>query len=211
MYYFIKTPWLLKKAYSNCTWSIPAYDKVMYLTFDDGPHPVATPVALDLLKQYNAKATFFCVGKNVEDYPDIYNRILEEGHRTGNHTFNHENGWKVSNEEYINSILKAEKYIHSNLFRPPYGRISKFQIKVLTTPSKNRPNPFRIIMWDVISADFDTALSPEQCTQNVLKHAKKGSVVIFHDSEKALPRMQLSLMHTLDRFSKEGYRFEVIQ
>lgn len=156
-------------------------EKIIYLTFDDGPHPVATPFVLDTLKKYNAKATFFCIGKNVAQHPDIYKRILLEGHTTGNHTHNHLNGSKNSNEEYIANIKEAKKYIDSNLFRPPYGRITGFQVKLL-----NRA--FNIIMWDVLSADFDIHLSPEKCSRNVIKSAREGSIVVFHDSEKAFKR-----------------------
>lgn len=116
MFYFVKTPWLLKKFYPSCIWDIPTQEKIIYLTFDDGPHPVATPFVLDELKKHNAKATFFCIGKNVAEQPDIYKRILNEGHRVGNHTHNHVNGWKTSDSGYISNIEQAEKYIDSNLF-----------------------------------------------------------------------------------------------
>src|SRR5450432_1071984 len=124
MFYFVKTPWLLKKFYPSCIWNVPAQKKIIYLTFDDGPHPVATPFVLDELKKYNAKATFFCIGKNVAEHPDIYAKVLNEGHRVGNHTHNHLNGWKSSDSAYFSNIEQAAKYIDSDLFRPPYGRIT---------------------------------------------------------------------------------------
>jgi peptidoglycan/xylan/chitin deacetylase (PgdA/CDA1 family) len=213
MFYFVKTPWLLKKLYARCTWQIPSREKIIYLTFDDGPHPIATPYVLDLLKKYQAKATFFCIGKNVVEHPAIYRRILDEGHRTGNHTFNHLNGWKVKNDQYIRNILDAAKHIDSNLFRPPYGRITKFQVKILTdiAPYKGSDRRFNIIMWDVLSGDFDTSLPAEACTINVINKTRPGSIVVFHDSEKAFPRMKDTLPDMLKYFSEKGYRFEVIQ
>jgi peptidoglycan/xylan/chitin deacetylase (PgdA/CDA1 family) len=213
MFYLVKTPWLLRKLYPGCTWQIPSRDKIIYLTFDDGPHPDITPYVLDTLKQYQAKATFFCIGKNVVAYPDIYRRLLEEGHRTGNHTFNHLNGWKVQNDAYINNIIEASKHIDSNLFRPPYGRITKFQVKILSDIAayKGSDRRFSIIMWDVLSGDFDKKLSAEICTLNVIRKTKPGSIVVFHDSEKAFPRMRASLPEVLKYFGEKGYRFEAIQ
>lgn len=213
MFYFVKTPWLLKQLYPGCTWHIPTRDKVIYLTFDDGPHPTATPFVLDALQRYQAKATFFCIGKNVVEHPGIYRRILDEGHRTANHTHNHLNGWKVKNDEYISNILEAARYIDSNLFRPPYGKITAFQVKLLTGTAayKRSDRNFRIIMWDVLSGDFDRKLSAEACSVNVLNKTRPGSIIVFHDSEKAFPRMQKALPDTLKYFSEKGYRFDAIQ
>ncbi|MGZ5248438.1 MAG: polysaccharide deacetylase family protein, partial [Flavitalea sp.] len=135
----------------------------MYLTFDDGPHPIATPFVLDALKAHNAKATFFCIGKNVEAFPELYRRILLEGHRVGNHTYHHLNGWKMSDQDYVADILKAKKVIDSNLFRPPYGRITNFQAKLLQRNFTAKEELFRIIMWNVLSGDFDQSIDGEQC------------------------------------------------
>jgi peptidoglycan-N-acetylglucosamine deacetylase len=211
MLYFTKTPWWLKSLYPRCVWDIPVSEKVLYLTFDDGPNPVATPYVLDQLKIHNAKATFFCIGKNVIEHTEIYHRIISEGHRVGNHTFNHFNGWKVRDEQYLQNILQAGKYIDSNLFRPPYGRITRFQVKLISG-IKNSPasSNFRIIMWDVLSGDFDTTLSFEQCSANVIKNVRPGSVIVFHDSEKAFPRMKDALPRVLEHFSAAGYRFDAI-
>ncbi|MBS1974675.1 MAG: polysaccharide deacetylase family protein, partial [Bacteroidetes bacterium] len=199
MFYLVKTPWLLKRIYSSCVWDMPSQGKKMYLSFDDGPHPEATPFVLDELKKQNAKATFFCIGKNVAQYPEVYKRILEEGHRVGNHTHDHLNGWRVSDEEYINNIARAKKYIDSNLFRPPYGRIKRFQVSCLQKAG------FKIIMWDVLSADFDKKISARQCAKNVLKNAKKNSIIVFHDSEKAFHRMKVALTQTLFFFKENGF------
>lgn len=216
MWYVIKTPWWVKKLYADYLWEMPVDEKALYLTFDDGPHETATPFVLDTLKQYDAKATFFCIGKNVEAHPDIYARILMEGHKTGNHTFNHLNGWKVSNEEYISNIYAASKYIDSNLFRPPYGRISKFQARLLQQriklpPAKDRPYqhpPFNIVMWTVLSGDFDIKLTPEKALQNVILSSKPGSIIVFHDSAKAYSRLEYALPRCLEYFKKEGYNFK---
>jgi len=217
MFYTVKVPWLIRKLYPSLTWEKPTNQKILYLTFDDGPHPTATPFVLDQLAKYNAKATFFCIGKNVAEHPAIYKRILDEGHNVGNHTFNHLNGWKTANEKYFENIFEAAKYIDSNLFRPPYGRITKFQIELLQgekLSSKHetaqQANLFKIIMWSVISGDFDTKLSPEKCLQYVVLNSKPGSIIVFHDSTKAWDRMSYALPKILEHFSKEGYRFNSI-
>lgn len=206
MFYFAKTPWWLKKWYSGLVWDIPATGKILYLSFDDGPHPEITPFVLDLLKQYGAKATFFCIGKNVQAHPQVYKRILSEGHRVGNHTQDHLNGWKVSDKVYLNNIADAATYIDSDLFRPPYGRITRFQARCLS----GDPWRYRVIMWSVLSADFDRALPAARCTRYVTRHARPGSIVVFHDSEKAFDRLRESLPVLLEHFSGLGYRFEAI-
>jgi peptidoglycan/xylan/chitin deacetylase (PgdA/CDA1 family) len=209
MFYLVKTPWWLKKWYGGLVWDLPqkAGDKVLYLTFDDGPHPVATPFVLDELRRHGARATFFCIGKNVREQPLIYRRILEDGHRVGNHTQNHLNGWKSSDADYVHDIGQAARYIDSSLFRPPYGRISAFQASLLRKP----PFQYDIIMWDVLSADFDRSLSPEKCARNVIRHARPGSIIVFHDSEKAYPRLKVALPAVLAHFGEKGYRFEGIR
>lgn len=194
--YLVKTPWWLRKLFSPAlTWSIPSSSNEIYLTFDDGPHPTATPFVLDCLKQFNARATFFCIGKNVKQHPDIYRRIIDEGHAVGNHTYNHLNGWKTSGEAYIKDVTAAQKLITSDLFRPPYGRISRAQVQQL------KPT-FNFIMWDVLSADFDINLPGEKCYQNVVANTKPGSIIVFHDSEKAFPRLEYALPRAL-RFFEE--------
>lgn len=203
-FYTVKTPWLLKKLYPGCIWHINTKEKIIYLSFDDGPHPIATPFVLETLATYHAKASFFCIGKNVVLYPEIYKRILNEGHAIGNHTFNHLNGWKTGDAEYFANIAEASMHIDSKLFRPPYGKISAFQVRHL----KEDPLQYKIIMWDVLSADFDTKITPEQCSYNVNRHARNGSIVVFHDSEKAFPRLKLALPECLAFFTKKGFRFD---
>ena len=206
--YLVKTPWWLKAFYASYVWDIQTDTKTIYLTFDDGPHETATPFVLDQLKQYNAKATFFCIGKNVIAHPNIYQRILTEGHAVGNHTQNHLNGWKTSNDVYLKDIAEAATVIDSKLFRPPYGRIRKPQARALISQIKN--SKFKVIMWDVLSGDFDTAISPDKCLNNVLQHTKAGSIIVFHDSTKAWDRMHFALPKVLEHFSKMGYAFKAI-
>ena len=203
--FFAKTPWLIKKLYAAGVWDIPEKEKVIYLTFDDGPHPEITPYVLEQLQQYEAKATFFCIGNNVAKYTDVYTRILDAGHRIGNHTFHHLNGWKTDDKKYFEDIAAARKYIDSNLFRPPYGRISKLQLKYLTGAFN-----MKVIMWSVLSGDYDKNITPETCLKNVILSAKSGSIIVFHDSEKAFRNLQYSLPKTLAFFAEKGYRFDKI-
>lgn len=207
MRYFIKPPWWLKKIYPASVWNIPVKENVLYLTFDDGPHPQATAFVLEELKKYNAKATFFCIGKNVTLHSSIYRRILDEGHRVGNHTFNHLNGWKTKDLTYFKDIAAAAKHIDSSLFRPPYGKASRWQIKHLTGAG---PFHMKVIMWSVLSADFDPNVSPEDCLQNVILAAKPGDIIVFHDSEKAWENLAYALPKVLAYFTERGYSFEKI-
>jgi peptidoglycan/xylan/chitin deacetylase (PgdA/CDA1 family) len=206
MFYFVKTPWWLKKLYGCCIWGFSTSSKTIYLTFDDGPHPIATPFVLNELSKYKAKATFFCIGKNVIENNGIYQRIIQEGHSTGNHTYNHLNGWQTQNEVYIKDVNKANEHIKSDLFRPPYGRIKKNQIKQL----QNSWPDVKIIMWSVLSGDFDIRITPEKCLANVIDNATSGSVIVFHDSKKAYDKLTYTLPLVLEYFSKKGYNFESI-
>jgi peptidoglycan/xylan/chitin deacetylase (PgdA/CDA1 family) len=201
--YLVKTPFWLKLLYPSFIWNKDRNEKVLYLTFDDGPHEKATPFVLDTLKKYNAKATFFCIGKNVVQHPSLYERIITEGHSIGNHTQHHLNGWKTDNAVYLNDISEGQKHIQSNLFRPPYGRIKLSQAKQLK-------QTMSIIMWDVLSGDFDTSLSPEKCLRHVLKNAQSGSIIVFHDSEKAWHRMSFALPKVLEHFNKQGFKFRAV-
>lgn len=205
MFYMVKAPWLLKKLFSSAVWEMPAKEKKIYLSFDDGPHEEVTPFVLDTLSKYDAKASFFCLGKNVAEHPEVYARILDEGHAVGNHTYNHLNGWKTNDKKYFTDIKKAGEYIDSRMFRPPYGRISTLQAKYL-------PQAFnmKIVMWSVLSGDFDEKLSEQKCLDNVLLTARAGSIVVFHDSAKAFPKLTYVLPRVLEHFSGEGYTFDRI-
>ncbi|XVJ66564.1 MAG: polysaccharide deacetylase family protein [Lacibacter sp.] len=207
MRYIVSTPWWLRLFFpQDLTWELPTQEKVMYLTFDDGPHPEETSFVLDELKKYNAKATFFCIGKNVKEYPELYKRILLEGHRTGNHTFHHLNCKKTDDGVWLEDVKNAAGWIDSDLLRPPYGRINAFCAKVL---QQAKPS-YRIIMWTVISADFDTKRTGQQCFEAVKKQAGKGSIVVFHDSEKARSRLREALPMTLEYFANQGFVFKSI-
>jgi peptidoglycan/xylan/chitin deacetylase (PgdA/CDA1 family) len=179
----------------------------LYLTFDDGPHPVITETVLNILKKYNAKASFFCIGDNVAKYPDTYQRILSEGHTIGNHTYNHLNGWKTGDEEYLSNTRRASELIQSRLFRPPYGKIKMSQKRKLMYGEMK----MKIIMWSVLSGDFDKRLTPERCARYVIRSSKPGSIIVFHDSEKAAERMLFALPKVLEHFSALGYRFDRIE
>jgi peptidoglycan/xylan/chitin deacetylase (PgdA/CDA1 family) len=197
--YFVKAPRILKKLYpQNLIWKRASKDKV-YLTFDDGPHASATAFVLEELQKYNAKATFFCIGQNVLALPNIYQQILQEGHKIGNHTHSHPNGWKISSPKYIDNIKEAQLHIDSQLFRPPYGRIRSRQAKAI------RKMGFEIVLWDVLSGDFDTHISPEKCWENIEQNIEPGSIVVFHDSSKAWERMQYALPRTLALCQEKGW------
>ena len=200
--YIVKTPKIIKQIFSDLIWSIDDLEKNIYLSFDDGPHSTITPFVLETLQQFKAKASFFCIGKNVEAEPEIFNQIIKEGHLVGNHTQQHLNGWKTDNDVYINDVMQASKVIQSKYFRPPYGKIKKNQVKALIA------NGFKIIMWDVLSGDFDNTISKETCLQNVLTKTKQGSIVVFHDSEKAFEKLQFTLPKMLEHFTALGYTFK---
>lgn len=204
--YLVKTPWLLKKLYPALTWHKSRNNRCIYLTFDDGPIPIVTPFVLNILKQYNARATFFCIGDNVNKHPDIYKQLLTEGHAIGNHTYNHLKGWVTDDETYAANFLKCDELLHSRLFRPPYGRIKRSQISRLRHINPN----LQLMMWDVLSGDFDQQLKPENCLKNVLKYTGNGSIVVFHDSLKAFPRLEYVLPRALEYWSGQGYRFDVL-
>lgn len=205
--YLTKTPFLLRAFYPSCTWKMPANEKAIYLSFDDGPHPIATPFVLEQLEKYNAKASFFCIGKNVVEHPEIYQQIITKGHTVGNHTMHHLNGWKTEDDLYLQNIQAANAVIASNFFRPPYGRIKKNQIRKIRA---DKSIPQEIIMWDVLSADFDTNITGQQCLNIVLKNTEAGSIVVFHDSAKAWDRLQVALPATLDYFTQKGYQFKAL-
>jgi peptidoglycan/xylan/chitin deacetylase (PgdA/CDA1 family) len=204
--YLVKTPWLLKKLYPNLIWDAGTDTPCIYLTFDDGPIPIVTPFVLNILKRYNAKATFFCIGDNISKYPDLFADVKKDGHAIGNHTYNHLKGWDTDNNTYLDNFLEADKFIGTNLFRPPYGRIKRAQVKLL---KQTRPD-LKIVMWNILSGDFDMSLEPQECLKNVLKHTKQGDIVLFHDSVKAFQRLEHALPLALEHWAKQGYEFRVL-
>ncbi|NTE03243.1 polysaccharide deacetylase family protein [Agrobacterium tumefaciens] len=221
--YLIKSPLLLKWYYPSLLWNKSRTEKVIYLTFDDGPIPNVTDFVLKTLKAFHAKATFFCIGDNIVKHPEVYAKVINDGHAIGNHTFNHLKGWKTDDETYIQNTLKCQQLTQTNLFRPPYGRIKKSQIKSLESsiwssefmapnnsqfPSLN--SKLNIVMWDVLSGDFDINLSPQKCYQNVINHTENGSIIVFHDSLKAFDRLEYTLPLVLKYFTEKGFTFSTL-
>ena len=204
-FYWIKTNALIKKIFSNYIWDVSNTENKIYLTFDDGPIPEITEWVLEELKKHDAKATFFCIGHNIEKYPKIFEKVINEGHSVGNHTFNHLNGWKTSTEKYLENTKLCEVSISnpkSKIFRPPYGKIKTSQAKKL------RQLGYKIIMWDVLSADYDTTITPEKCLENVLQNVSPGSIIVFHDSVKAFPNLEYTLPKALKYWKNKGFVFE---
>ena len=210
-FYWIKTPPIIKRLFSNQVWDIPNTENKIYLTFDDGPTPEVTEWVLSILKRNNLKATFFCIGNNIEKHPEIFNTIITEGHTIGNHTFNHKKGWKTKTADYIENVELCKSAIcelqsvNCNLFRPPYGKIKPSQSKNL------RKLGYKIIMWDVLSADFDQSVSKEKCLENATLKVTPGSSIVFHDSVKAFPNLEYALPRAIQILKEKGFVFDVIQ
>lgn len=196
-----RIPCWVEKLFPQRIWRIHTPNKELYLTFDDGPHPRITPLVLDLLKFHNAKATFFCIGDRVKRYPGVYNRILEEGHAVGNHTHHHLNGWKTSVEDYMGDIHEAGKHIDTQLFRPPYGRMKYGQMKCV------RAMGIKIVMWTVLSGDYDLNITPEDVSKRCNGFLEAGAIYLFHDSEKAEKKMFFALKKLLGDASCAGFSF----
>lgn len=207
---WVKTNSLIKKVFNNLVWDIPNSDKKIFLTFDDGPIPEITEWVLDILKSEEIKATFFCIGDNIKKHPEVYKRILAQGHQTGNHTFNHLNGWKTETNHYIDNFKLCETEClklnteHSFLFRPPYGKIKPSQTKAI------RNLGYKIIMWDVLSYDFDPNIIPEKCLENVISNTEQGSIIVFHDSKKAEKNLKYALPKAIQILKNKGFVFDVI-
>ncbi|MDP3312783.1 polysaccharide deacetylase family protein [Lutibacter sp.] len=205
--YFVKTPLLFKYLFLNWKWSFSKKEKVIYLTFDDGPTPVVTDWVLTELEKHKAKATFFCIGKNIFTHPEILDKIIDHGHSIGNHTNNHFNGWKADLHQYLDNVIEANKLIPNSqpkLFRPPYGKLTLLQSTSL------RKFGYKIIMWDILSADFDNKISSQVCLENVIKNVENGSIIVFHDSIKAQEKLQYVLPKVLEYYSELGFKFEKI-
>jgi peptidoglycan/xylan/chitin deacetylase (PgdA/CDA1 family) len=202
--YPIKTPRLFRALFPHYTWRVEGENKNVYLTFDDGPHRGVTDRVLDILKEENARATFFCVGYHAEENPELIQRIQREGHSIGNHTYDHMNGIKSSTERYIDSVVRSEPFIESRLFRPPYGRITPRQGKALIQ------RKYQIVMWDVLSGDFDASNSAEKVIENSVQKTEPGSIIVLHDSKKAAPRMLPALPEILTQLKSKGFEFGVL-
>lgn len=212
MAYFNNISIIGRLIYPSLVWNMPRDSNTIYLSFDDGPHPEITPWVLEQLIAYNAKATFFCVGENIKKYPEIFQQILSEGHSQGNHTYNHLKGWKTPTGKYVENVQKAQTVIekfaisqrNSKLFRPPYGKIKSSQIKRLQLLN------YKIVMWDALSGDFDENISADSCFQNISKNINAGSIIVFHDSEKAFKNLEKVLPRVLEFYSAKGFSFKGI-
>lgn len=198
-----QTPDFIRKLIPGAVWRLPQKEKTVYLTFDDGPIPEVTPWVLDLLRKYNIKATFFCVGDNVRKHPEVFKMVVSAGHSVGNHTFNHLQGFKVRSGKYVENVELADSYIRSNLFRPPHGHL---RIRQGTKLSKK----FRFVMWDVITRDYNMKLSGEYVLNVVKRYVRNGSIIVFHDSIKAEKNMKYALPKAIEFLLSEGYKFEKI-
>ncbi|MGF1635945.1 MAG: polysaccharide deacetylase family protein [Cyclobacteriaceae bacterium] len=203
-----KTPNILRQYYKDLVWQIPTDEKTIYLTFDDGPVPELTPTVVDVLKKYNAKATFFCVGDNVHKHPEVIQQVLEAGHSVGNHTHNHLKGWSTPDQAYFDNIDQCDTTLSEvypgyvgRLFRPPYGRIKKSQAEILS-------RKYTIIMWDVLTHDYSNFHSAEKGLKYSIRETQPGTIIVFHDNIKASEKMLYILTRYLDHFGSKGYSFK---
>ncbi len=205
-----RVPFFLPWLYPNLVWRIPTSEKELFLTFDDGPVPGPTDFVLETLKKYSSKAAFFCIGDNVRKHPDTFKKVVNDGHAIGNHTFNHVKGWSVSLKKYVENVDQCDMELQSSkleaqslkLFRPPYGRITRNQIKALSE--------YKIIMWDVLTIDYNKNVSPESCLQNSIRSTRPGSIIVFHDSLKAERNMSYALPRFIGHFLEQGYVFKAL-
>lgn len=203
MFYAVKTPKLLTYLFSSLIWKIPNDNKTVYLTFDDGPTEKVTRKILEVLKNEKVKASFFCVGKNVEKYPDLFACIKAEGHAVGNHTNTHLNGWKTNKKQYLDDVEEANKLIKSNLFRPPYGKLN-------WRSKRDLQRKYKIVMWDVAGGDFDQYLSIKDVVKNIINNVNPGSIVVLHDNQKFMAKTVEALPIIIKELKAKKYRFGLI-
>ncbi|WP_099372332.1 polysaccharide deacetylase family protein [Sphingobacterium sp. 1.A.5] len=201
--HFVRPIFILKYIYPEAIWREDKNKNNIYLTFDDGPIPEITPWILDCLKEKNVKATFFCVGENIKKHPEIFKRLLDEGHVVGNHTYNHLRGWNTENKDYFDNINRCQELTRTNLFRPPYGRAKKSQMKELA-------KDFKIVMWDVLTGDYDQEITPQQCYKNCIDKTRNGSIIVFHDNIKAINNVKYALPKSIDYLIEQGYQFKTL-
>jgi peptidoglycan/xylan/chitin deacetylase (PgdA/CDA1 family) len=202
----VKTPKLVQQLFGSLLWQVETTRKEIYVTFDDGPIPEVTPWVLQQLKKYHAKATFFCIGNNIQQHPAIFQQVVNDGHSVGNHTMNHLNTFTTGSKKYLANIEECQELLkdyNTNLFRPPYGKFKPIQIKTIA-------KKYKVVLWDVLSRDFDLKTSNEDCLNNVLKNAKEGSIIVFHDSIKAQEKLKYTLPKVLEHYSKLGFEFKAL-
>ena len=202
---FYSAPFWIRAIYpGNLTWRVPICQREVFLTFDDGPIPEVTPLVLGILKKYNVKATFFCVGNNVQKHPEVFDLLIKDGHAIGNHTFHHVKAWKTDLYTYLTEVKQCNELVKSRLFRPPHGQINRRLARQLG-------NDYKIIMWSALTGDYDTTLSGERCFEIAVKNTRPGAIIVFHDSLKALERMEYVLPLYIEYCLKEGYSFNVLE
>jgi peptidoglycan/xylan/chitin deacetylase (PgdA/CDA1 family) len=199
---WLRAPGVLRLLFPEFVWRYNSGEKKVYLTFDDGPIPESTLWTLDMLKERNVKATFFCVGDNVRKYPDLFRKIVEDGHAVGNHTHNHLRGWQEDSLKYIENVIMASEYINSRLFRPPYGMIKRSQAKHLL-------QEYKVVMWDVLSGDYRKDISPQRCFEDVYKKVRPGSIILFHNHKKSEENMRYAVPRLIDTLRMDGYEFDI--
>lgn len=203
MSFLVRPPQLLRRYYKTSLWRMETEEPLIYLTFDDGPIEGLTPWVLDTLKHYGIKATFFCVGENIERNRSVFQRVLDEGHQVGNHTYNHVKGWKFDTDAYLENVEKCEILLNTKLFRPPYGRIKRSQFLKLAST-------YRVVFWDVLSYDYDKFVSPEACLENSIRYTRPGSIIVFHDNVKAQKNLKFALPRYIEHFLELNYKFAVL-
>jgi len=201
--YFIKTPKIAQSILKKAVWNIPNNERGIFLTFDDGPNPSITNQTLDILKEYKIKATFFCLGSQVEKHPEIFKRITDEDHAVGNHSYSHLKGWTTNNQQYLEDVRKGEAIIKSNLFRPPYGKIKRCQVNSLSPETK-------IILWDVLPGDFSPKNNVEKIVSNILNSVESGSIIVLHDNNECGNKMLQALPIIIDKLKEKKYNFSAI-
>lgn len=202
--YIIKTPKFIKKLFPSYLWNKSRNKPNIYLTFDDGPIPEVTPWVLDLLAEYDMNATFFCVGDNVRKHSHIYDRLIKEGHTVGNHSYSHKSGWSTDLDKYLSDIELCDSFVPSTLFRPPYGRLKPQQAEVIR-------RKYKIVMWDILSGDFDPNVSAEQCYQNIVQHIRPGSIIVLHDNYKAFSTLQYVLPRLLEYIQSQSWKAKALK
>lgn len=200
----VRPPLLLRQLYPGALWRMNAEEKKIYLTFDDGPVPGVTTAALSVLREHNVKAAFFCVGENVKKHPEIFSEIIREGHVIGNHTFHHSDGWKISSRAYLREVNQCAENVKSEFFRPPHGRMRRSQFYAVK-------RKFRVVMWDVLACDFMTSLTGEDVLKIAVENSRNGSIVVFHDSEKAKQRMLFALPKFIEEMKRRNFEFALLK
>ena len=198
---FVTTPKFIQALFPSLVWRKETLDKEIWLTFDDGPTPEVTPWILSVLKKENVKATFFLVGQQIEEFPELVGAIIKDGHKIANHSYSHKNGWLTNKEKYLEDIDNCQELMPNNkLFRPPYGKITKAQIAVLK-------EKYKVILWDVLSYDFKQNTSPKKVQENIIQNTTSGSIIVMHNNQMSFKNLEPILEKTIQQLRAKGYNF----